>query len=234
VGLLLAPLPVVQPLGVLSLVITALLSRRLEHARLQRRGVQGIAVSVVGVVGFVMTAALVTRSAPADAAAVTPVLVLAGVVLLVLLAVVLLRRGRLPALAAGMAGGICFGFVVTLMKALLDRASSAAAQGGLIDSSTPFTLLLLAGAGAAGLGGIVLVQTAYAAGSTGLVVAALTVIDPLVAVALSIGLLGAAAGAPPWALPVLAATQAVAIAGVVLTSLHPPVAEEAAVGPPSP
>src|SRR3954470_17884641 len=38
VGLLLAPLPVVQPLGVLSLVVAALLNRRLSHARMRRNG----------------------------------------------------------------------------------------------------------------------------------------------------------------------------------------------------
>jgi hypothetical protein len=227
VGLLLAPLPVVQPLGVLSLVVTALLNRRLEHARLQRLGLVGIAVSVVGTTGFVVIAAVVTTSAPPEPAAVLPVLVLVGVVLLVLLAGYATSRSRAPAVAFAVAGGVCFGFVATLMKVVLDRSSAAVQDGGLIGPSTPFTVLVLAAAGAAGLAGISLVQRAYASGSAGLVVAALTVVDPLVAVSLGIGLLGQAADAPVWAFAVLGVAEVVAIVGVVLLATHPPVPDDA-------
>lgn len=226
VGLLLAPLPVVQPLGVLSLVTTALLGRRLNHAQLPRRGVVGIAASVVGVTVFVVVAAFTTRSTPADVGAAVPVLVLGGVVLLLALAGYLVGRKRLPALAFAVAGGICFGFVATLMKIVLDRSAAAVQHGSLLDSSTPFTLLVLVAAGAVGLGGISLVQTAYAVGSPDLVVAALTVIDPLVAVSLGIGLLGAAKGAPLWAFPVFVVSEAVAVFGVVRLARNPPVPVE--------
>ena len=226
VGLLLAPLPVVQPLGVLSLVTTALLGRRLNHAQLPRRGVVGIAASVVGVTVFVVVAAFTTRSTPADVGAAVPVLVLGGVVLLLALAGYLVGRKRLPALAFAVAGGICFGFVATLMKIVLDRSAAAVQHGSLLDSSTPFTLLVLVAAGAVGLGGISLVQTAYAVGSPDLVVAALTVNDPLVAVSLGIGLLGAAKGAPLWAFPVFVVAEVVAVFGVVRLARNPPVPVE--------
>jgi hypothetical protein len=223
VALLLAPLPVVQPLGVLSLVITALLERRLSHARIQRRGVVGIAVCIVGTVAFVVTASVATRSEAAPPPVVLPVLVLVGVVLLVLLAGYATLRERLPSIAFTVSGGICFGFVVTLMKVVLDRSAAAVQHGGLIGPTTPFTILVLAGAGAAGLAGISLVQRAYASGSADLVVAALTVVDPLVAVTLGIVLLGQAHGAPIWSFPVFAIAEAVAVAGVVLMARNPPV-----------
>jgi hypothetical protein len=227
VGLLLAPLPVVQPLGVLSLVVTALLSRRLSHARVQRLGKVGIAVCVVGTTAFVVTAAFATTAEPEEPALVLPVLVLVGIVLLVALAGWATLRNRLPALAFAVSGGICFGFVATLMKVVLDRSAAALQHGGLIGPTTPFTVLVLAGAGAAGLGGISLVQRAYASGSADLVVAALTVVDPLVAVTLGIVLLGQAKHAPVWVFPVFAVAELVAIAGVVLMSRHPPVADHA-------
>jgi hypothetical protein len=223
VGLLLAPLPVVQPLGVLSLVITALLERRLSHARIQRRGMIGIAVCIVGTIAFVVTASVATRSEAASPAVVLPVLVLVGGVLLVLLVGYATLRDRLPSIAFTVSGGICFGFVVTLMKVVLDRSAVAVQHGGLIDPTTPFTVLVLAGAAAAGLAGISLVQRAYAAGSADLVVAALTVVDPLVAVTLGIVLLGQARGAPIWSFPAFAVAEAVAVAGVVLMARNPPV-----------
>ena len=164
---------------------------------------------------------------PEGPALVLPVLVLVGFVLLALLAAYATVRNRMPALAYAVSGGICFGFVATLMKVVLDRCAAAVQHGGLIDSTTPFTVLVLAGAGAAGLGGISLVQRAYASGSADLVVAALTVVDPLVAVTLGIVLLGQAKHAPVWTFAVFGVAELVAIAGVVLMARHPPVAVDA-------
>ncbi|MBW4040843.1 MAG: multidrug DMT transporter permease [Acidobacteria bacterium] len=223
VGLLLAPLPVVQPLGVLSLVITALLERRLSHARIQRRGAVGIAVCVVGTALVVGTASVTTHSTAAPPQVVLPILVLVGAVLLVLLVGYATLRKRVPSIAFAVSGGICFGFVVTLMKVVLDRSTVAVQHGGLIGPTTPFTVLVLAGAGAGGLAGMALVQRAYASGSADLVVAALTVVDPLVAVTLGIVLLGQAHGAPVWSFPVFAVAEAVAVTGVVLMARNPPV-----------
>ena len=226
VGLLLAPLPVVQPIGVLSLVVTALLNRRLSHARIQRRGALGIAICIVGTAAFVGTASVATRSRAVPPAELLPVLVLVGFVLLVLLAGYLALRRRLPGIAFAVSGGICFGFVVTMMKVVLDRSGSAIQHGGLIGPSTPFSVLVLAAAGAAGLAGISLVQRAYASGTADLVVAALTVVDPLVAVTLGIVLLGQATGAPVWCFPAFAAAEVIAIVGVVLMARHPPVSAD--------
>ncbi|MGT2427176.1 DMT family transporter [Amnibacterium kyonggiense] len=222
VGLLLAPLPVVQPLGVLSLVITALLSRRVAHARIQRRGAIGIATCIVGTTAFVLTATFATSTASEPPAAVVPVLVLIGSVLLALLVAYALLRRRVPAFAFATAGGACFGFVATLMKVVLDRSAAAVHSGDLLGPGIGFTLLVLVAAGAAGLAGISLVQRAYSTGSADLVVAALTVVDPLVAVTLAIVLLGQAKDAPPWTFAVFAAAELVAIAGVVLMARHPP------------
>jgi drug/metabolite transporter (DMT)-like permease len=223
VGLLLAPLPVVQPIGVLSLVVTALLERLLAHARIERRGIAGVVVAIIGTAAFVVVAALTTRSSSPQPAVVVPVLVLVGVVLLVLLAGWAVFRRRAPAVAFAVAGGTCFGFVVTLMKVVLDRSGAAVQQGALIGPGTPFTLLVLVGAGVAGTAGLALVQRAYASGSADIVVAALTVVDPLVAVTLGIALLGQARGAPLWAFPAFAVAEAVAITGVVLLARNPPV-----------
>ena len=150
VALLLASLPVVQPIGVLSLVVAALLNRRLAHARLQRRGVQGIAVCILGTAVFVVTAAFATSSAPADVPVVVPVLVLLGAVLVALAVTLLVARKRLTPVVFALLGGVCFGFVVTLMKVVLDRSSAAIQHGALIGPTLPFTVLVAAGAAVAG------------------------------------------------------------------------------------
>lgn len=230
-ALLLAPLPVVQPIGVLSLVVAALLNRRLAHARLQRRGVQGIVVCILGTAVFVVVAAFATSSTPADVPAVLPVLVLLAAVLAVIGVALLVARRRLTPVVFAALGAVCFGFVVTLMKVVLDRSSAAVQHGGLIGPTLPFTLLVAASAAVAGTIGITLVQRAYAGGSADLVVAALTVVDPLVAVSLGIGLLGQARSAPLWTFPVFAVAEVVAVLGVVLMSRHPPRSTDAPAGP---
>lgn len=227
VALLLAPLPVVQPIGVLSLVVAALLNRRLAHARLQRRGIQGIVVCILGTAVFVVTAAFATSSTPADVPAVVPLLVLLAAVLVAIGITLLVARKRLTPVVFALLGGVCFGFVVTLMKVVLDRSAAAVQHGALIGPALPFSLLVLACIAIAGSIGLALVQRAYAGGSADLVVAALTVVDPLVAVSLGIGLLGQARSAPLWTFPVFLGAEVVAVLGVILMATHPPRSIEA-------
>jgi drug/metabolite transporter (DMT)-like permease len=66
------------------------------------------------------------------------------------------------------------------------------------------------------------VQTAYSSGPPDLVVAGLTVIDPLVAVSIGIIVLGEAADAPLWAVLAFVIAGAVAIFGVVSLARHHP------------
>ena len=66
------------------------------------------------------------------------------------------------------------------------------------------------------------VQTAHSSNPPDLVVAGLTVIDPLVAVSIGIIVLGEAAGAPLWAIFAFAAAAAAAIWGVLSLARHHP------------
>ncbi|MGO1921552.1 MAG: multidrug DMT transporter permease, partial [Microbacterium sp.] len=79
---------------------------------------------------------------------------------------------------------------------------------------------------AAGVGAY-FVQTAYSSGPPDLVIAGLTVVDPIVAVVIGIVVLGEAAAAPVWALVAFVAIGAVAVWGVVgLARYHPQVLSE--------
>src|SRR5919206_8591 len=80
----------------------------------------------------VRSAAATTRSSPGSVQAVIPVLVLLVAVLLVVGGGWLVGRKRLPPLAFALGGGVCFGFVATLMKIVLDRGADSLKHGGLI------------------------------------------------------------------------------------------------------
>ena len=80
----------------------------------------------------------------------------------------------------------------------------------------------LLGLVAAAVLGMYFVQTAYASGSPELVVAGLTVIDPLVGVSIGIIVLGEAASAPWWADVAFVLAGAIAVYGVIRLSLHQP------------
>jgi drug/metabolite transporter (DMT)-like permease len=222
-SLSLAPLAVVQPLGALSLVATAILDAKVNRARVPRKAVLAIVACVVGVTAFVVTASFTTSSGAADAAKELVVLaLLAGVLVLfsLLFAVLHSRLGSLP-LALG--AGTLFGFVATLAKVTIGRVAAILSSGPRPDDW--LVLLCLLGLALGGIAGLYLVQTAYAAGSPDLVVASLTVIDPLVAVSIGITVLGEAARAPWWAFPVFGVTEAVAVAGVLALARHQPQVE---------
>src|SRR6202042_2919008 len=91
-----------------------------------------------------------------------------------------------------------------------------------IHASDILTIVCLLGLILAGLLGSYFVQTAYSSGPPDLVVAGLTVIDPLVGVTIGITVLGTASGAPLWAAFVFIVAGNIAIYGVFQLSKHHP------------
>jgi threonine/homoserine efflux transporter RhtA len=77
-------------------------------------------------------------------------------------------------------------------------------------------VLLAAGAGA------YFVQNAYSSGPPDLVIAGLTVIDPMIAVGIGVIVLGEASQAPAWAAVLFAVAGAVAMWGVFRLAKHHP------------
>ena len=221
VSLALAPLAVVQPLGALSLVVTAFLDRWMNKAHTGRAAFQAIALCVVGVTVFVTTAAFTTRSSPSSPGEIIAVLGILAAVLVLFGVLFAVLRHRRSSLVFALGAGVLFGFVATLAKIVLGRIG-ALLGGSVLAPQDWLTLLCIAGLAGAGAFGLYLVQTAYAAGSPDLVVAALTVIDPLIAVTIGITVLGEARGAPPWVFPVFVVAEAVAVAGVLRLARHAP------------
>jgi drug/metabolite transporter (DMT)-like permease len=110
--------------------------------------------------------------------------------------------------------GILYGFVATMAKTVINRLIA-----GQFDW---LTVLCGVGLAAAGLGGFYLVQTAYAVGPPDLVIAGLTVVDPIVAVGIGVIVLGEAQNAPLWAIPAFLVSGGIAVFGVFQLARHHP------------
>jgi hypothetical protein len=218
-----APLIVVQPLGAVALVITAILNARLSKVPLDRVSIRAIVVCVIGVGAFVTIAAFVAESHPITETQLVTVLLILSVVLAIFITLFFVMRKRTPRpIFYVIAAGTLFGFVVTLAKVVIDRVRTILAGTFSFGPADILTVLCLVGLGAAALLGMYFVQTAHSSNPPDLVVAGLTVIDPLVAVSIGIIVLGEAAGAPIWAIFAFAAAAAAAIWGVLSLARHHP------------
>ncbi|QFZ22022.1 glycosyltransferase [Saccharothrix syringae] len=207
VALGMAPLSVVQPVGVVAIGITALLDGR-------RRELPAVLVTTTGVAAFVFLAAgSATATAVAPEAELRAGLLALGLVAAPGLVGVLATRPAVRALGFGAAGGVAYGLVSVLMRAV----SQDVQQGGV----TWATASSAAGIAAALLVGGWFTQHAYASGPPHLAVACLTVVDPLVAVGIGAGLLGEATRTSGAVALAELACALVAVGGVVALAREP-------------
>lgn len=221
VSLNLSPIILVQPLGVVGLVITSVLNARVSRVPLNRQSIVSVSLCVGGVGAFVLIAAIFAKDVPVSAQSLIIILlILTGVLILFGLAFWLFHN-RFKALMYIVGAGVLYGFVATLAKVVIDRIANREWDWLLV-------LCIIALVAAAVLGAY-FVQNAYSSGPPDLVIAGLTVIDPLVAVTIGIIVLNEADGAPLWALIGFVATGAVAISGVFrLARYHPQAHTDAA------
>lgn len=218
-----APLIVVQPLGAVALVVTAIINAKVSRTPLDRYSIRAIIICVAGIGTFVTIAAFVAKTHPITATQLWTVLIILAVVLAVFVVLFFVMRSRAPRpIFYVVAAGTLFGFVVTLAKVVIDRVRTILATEFAFGPADILTLLCIVGLVAAALLGTYFVQTAHSSNPPDLVVAGLTVIDPLVAVTIGIVVLGEAAGAPWWAIVAFALAAAVAIYGVLSLARHHP------------
>ncbi|MCH6472426.1 multidrug DMT transporter permease [Sinomonas terrae] len=208
-----SPLIVVQPIGAFALVVTTLATARTDRAAPGRRTVVSVLLCVAGVAAFVAVAAVSAQDAPISDRHLAAILILLGAVLALLGAGFALLHRRWNAAAYTVAAGVQFGFVAALAKTVIARILQGDFEW--------LSLTCVAGLGAAAGFGAYLVQNAHTRGSSELVVAGLTVVDPLVAVTIGIAVLGEADTAPPQAFAGFVLAGAVAVAGVIsLATVH--------------
>lgn len=211
-----APLILVQPLGAISLVITTLLNARVTGHKPTGKSVTSIVACIGGIFIFVTIAALVATDTPVSDLQLLVILGLLVVVMAALVTVWLLVRKKTHPLFYVVASGVLYGFVATLAKTVITRLQSQDVNW--------LTVLCAVGLIAALAVGAYFVQTAYAVGPPDLVVAGLTVIDPMVAVLIGLTILREAETAPWPALVGFAVAGVIAVYGVFsLARNHPQV-----------
>jgi hypothetical protein len=220
VSLKLSPLILVQPLGVVGLVITSILNARVSGVKLNHQSVVAVTLCVSGVGAFVLLAAVFAHDLPVSSRALLVILVILAVVLIAFAVLFAFLRHKFKAIIYIVGAGVLYGFVATLAKVAIDRISNQEWDWLLVACIVALLLAAILGA--------YFVQNAYSSGPPDLVIAGLTVIDPMVAVTIGIVVLNEAAGAPWWAMVGFAVTGAVAVFGVLrLAKYHPQSASEA-------
>lgn len=219
VALVSAPLTVVQPIGAIALVITTVVNAKDQGLSINRATVVAITACVTGSALFVLLAVTVTQEnhhvSAEDELAIVLLLALA-VGLFGTLAV--LFKHRMSAFIYIIGAGVLFGFVAVLTriigKHLLDP------NGLFLLNVQWYTLIAIAAAGGLGYW---FVQSAYSSGPPDLVIAGLTVIDPMVGIAIGIIILGELRPDVHTVMAIaMAAAAVLAIVGVIALSRHHP------------
>ncbi|HWH26774.1 MAG TPA: DMT family transporter [Pseudolysinimonas sp.] len=217
-----APIIVVQPLGVVALVITAIVNARVSRVKLQGAAIRAIVFCVSGIAIFVSVAAVFAKEPVVQRPQLIAVLIILAAVLVILAVTFAIFRKRAGAVFYIVAAGVLYGFVATLAKVVINRLGNeiAGVTGG--GSFEWLTIVCLLGLILAGALGAYFVQTAYSVGSPDLVIAGLTVVDPLIAVVIGIAVLGEASEVPVWAFFVWAVAASLAVYGVFQLAKHHP------------
>lgn len=213
-ALSLAPLIVVQPVGAIALVITSLLNARVTKTKLNRGTIIAISLCTLGIAAFVAMASGVANETVLNDDRLREVLGVLGAILVIFTVLFFTLGRQAKALTYVVGAGVLYGFVATLAKVVIQRIYQTQ-----FEWLTVFCLIALIGAVSLGSW---FVQNAYSSGPPDLVIAGLTVIDPLVAVSIGIVILGEATSA---SLPVILGfglSAIVAVIGVILLSkVHP-------------
>lgn len=221
-SLLLAPLTVVQPLGAIALVVTAIITARVTKVKLDAISIRAIAFCVGGIAIFVAVAAMTTQTRPITERQLETVLIILAVVLTAAIVLFALFRNRMSPIFYILGAGVLFGFVATLAKTVIDRIKTLFLEEFQTGQFEWLTILCVLGLLiAAGLGSY-FVQSAYSTGPPDLVVAGLTVVDPIVAITIGIVVLGEADNAPLWAVFAFLVAGALAVYGVFQLAKHHP------------
>ena len=219
VALTLGTLTVVQPIGAIALVITTIVNSRDQGIRLNRATIVSITACVAGSALFVLMAVSVVRERThVDPPQELTVVLLLAVVITIFGGALSLFKHRLKAFFYILGSGVLFGFVAVLTRIISKQIFDP--NGLFLLNVQWYSVIAIAGAG--GLGSW-FVQSAYASGPPDLVIAGLTVIDPIVGIAIGIAILGELRDdVPPVVAIAMGGAAILAIVGVIALSRHHP------------
>lgn len=228
VALKLAPVTVVQPVGILAVAWSVLLAGRIHGYRAGRVIWTAVGMTVVGIVAFTVLSA--TYSEDKLGFQLTPVVV--ATVIIYVVGGVLAAASRWVPLAfrcllLASAGAVLYGLASALTKTLLGWVG----EHGWLSPQVIGALLAIIATYV--IGGW-MIQQAYAVGHAEIVVGSLTVIDPVVAVLFGLVVLGEGEAITALvALGMLLAGGLATVGVVLLSRYHPEARERSAVEVPA-
>lgn len=217
IALMMAPVTVVQPVGILAVPWAVLLAAKIHHFRPPRAVWIAVGVTVVGIVGFTLVS---TRTAVSEMQLPPLGIIVGSLIMLVIGAGLgvggLIGKHSLRCLLWASGGSFFYGLSSALVKVISHLV------GGPQFWETPLFWTVAGFLAVCYLGGGFMIQQAYANGPAEIVVGSMTTTDPIVAVTFGLVVLGEGAlvGLPD-AIGMLVA-GAVAIGGVVVLSKHHP------------
>ncbi|MGH3451190.1 MAG: DMT family transporter [Haloechinothrix sp.] len=204
-----APLIVVQPIVVLALPIVAVLGARAAGARLGKLAMSGTGATAGGLALFVVLATGGSEATEVSGEQALFAGKLVGAAALALVLFASTRSGRPRCVTLSVAAGSLYGLVSVLVRHISQDLEADAAWATIPWASVVALV-------AAHLTGSWLVQLGYASGPPDLVVACHSVLNPMVAVAIGVSLLGETEGIGAMMTTSLAACAGLAVAGIVL------------------
>lgn len=217
IAVYLAPITVVQPIGILAVIWSVLIAARLTRSTPTRTMWIAVACSVVGIVFFTILStrhAAHSRSASLHAMVVTTIVVWA--ISLAFAAVGLLGPRWIRNLAWSWGGSVLYGLGTGYMKIM-----TVVLRDGQVFTGPEFWAAGIGLVLAYAIGGW-FIQQGYASGPAEVVVGSMTTIDPLAAVAVGLVVLGEGARLTPSVAIGMALAGAMAAGGVaVLSRFHP-------------
>lgn len=223
VALTMAPVAVVQPVGILAVPWSVLLAAKIHGHKLNARVWTAVAVTVTGVVGFTIFSSLF---ATGDKVFNFSWIVWSFVVVCVICAVLSFFATRTVSWARAMlwssVGAIFYGLASGMMKAGMNLVQSH----GFTLLSWP-TLVVIGFMLVCYALGVWMIQQGYASGPAEITVGTMTTVDPFVAVVFGLFILGEGWGMGIGPAIGMTISGAVAVYGVLLLSRdHPDAVEE--------
>lgn len=228
VGLMLAPVTVVQPVGILAVPWAVLLAAKIHHIRPTRLTWGAVTMTIAGIVVFTLFSA--RKAAPDTTLPPARIIVACLIVFAVGALLGYLGRFGSPSLRCLMwasGGAFFYGLSSALIKTITElvRHGDFTARP-LFWTAASFLLICY-------LVGGWMVQQGYANGPAEIVVGSMTTTDPIVAVTFGLAVLGEGVRLGPLDAFAMAVSGAVAVAGVYVLSKYHPDAQGRALEPPA-
>lgn len=223
-ALTMAPVAVVQPVGILAVPWSVLLASRIHGHEIPMRVWRAVGVTVLGVVGFTIFSSVFARGEKQFGFMPVTWSFIAVCVICAVLSFFAARKAApwAKAMLWSSVGAIFYGLASGMMKAAMNMV-----QSGHFELFHPTTLIVIGYMIACYVLGVWMIQQGYASGPAEITVGTMTTVDPFVAVLFGLFILGEGSGMGLLPSVGMILSGALAVYGVVLLSKdHPDAVEE--------